>query len=58
MSYPQMVWIVAVVAINRMLVGLEKWMVLMGGAVNYSFICKRFHALNNQSLLVIYSTMT
>ena len=41
-----MIWVIAAVAINCMLVGLEKWMVLMGGAVNYSFICKHFLALN------------
>ena len=37
-----MMWITATVAVHRMLVSLEKWAVLMGGAISRSFISAYF----------------
>ena len=41
-SCPQMMWIIATAAVHRVLVSLEKWVVLMGGAINCSFISAYF----------------
>ena len=37
-----MMWIIATVAVHRVLVSLEKWVVLMGGAINRSYISAHF----------------
>ena len=41
-SCPQMMWIIATAAVHHMPVSLEKWAVLMGGAINRSFISAQF----------------
>ena len=37
-----MMWIIAAVAVHRVLVSPEKWAILMGSAINRSFISAHF----------------